>query len=100
VWYYYHNQESVLFIGTQFSRLYNLHRSGYASRSYEWSTDFLLREGSSREEIGKWLKKQVHAMATAEKISPGGHWYISMWTEDAKVWVQKNGGVHVVSAGA
>jgi hypothetical protein len=23
-----------------------------------WSTDFLLREGSSREEIGKWLKKK------------------------------------------
>jgi hypothetical protein len=24
-----------------------------------WSTDFLLREGSSREEIGKWLKMIV-----------------------------------------
>jgi hypothetical protein len=23
-----------------------------------WSTDFLLREGSSREEIGKWLKNK------------------------------------------
>jgi hypothetical protein len=23
-----------------------------------WSTDFLLREGSSREEIGKWMKNK------------------------------------------
>ncbi len=46
-----------------------------------WSTDFLLREGSSREEIGKWLKKKVRTMATAEKIASGGDWYISLWTD-------------------
>ena len=48
------------------------------------------------------VKKQVHTMATAEKIASGGDWYISLWTADAKasVWVQKNGGVHVVSEGA
>ena len=34
-------------------------------------------------------------MATAEKIASGGDLYI--WTADAKVWVEKNGGVHVVS---
>jgi hypothetical protein len=56
--------------------------------------------GSSREEIAKWLKKQVSTMATAEKIASGGDWYISLWTADAKVWVQKNGGVHVVSESA
>jgi hypothetical protein len=38
-----------------------------------WSTDFLLREGSSREEIGK---TQVRTKATAEKIASGGDWYI------------------------
>ncbi len=27
-------------------------------RQSTWSTDFLLREGSSREEIGKWLKNK------------------------------------------
>jgi hypothetical protein len=48
------------------------------------------------------VKKQVcHCtMATAEKIASGGDWYISLWTADAKVWVQKNGGVHVVSESA
>jgi hypothetical protein len=45
-------------------------------------------------------KKQVHTMATAEKIASGGDWYISLWTADAKVWVQRNGGVHVASEGA
>jgi hypothetical protein len=65
-----------------------------------WSTDFLLREGSSREEIGKWLKNKSHTMATAEKVASGGDWYISLWTADAKVCVQKNGGVHVVSESA
>jgi hypothetical protein len=47
------------------------------------------------------VKKQVHTMATtAEKAVSGGDGYISLWTADAKVWVQKNGGVHVVSEGA
>ena len=46
------------------------------------------------------VKKQVHTMATAEKSASGGDRYISLWTADAKVWVQKNGGVHVVSEGA
>jgi len=35
-------------------------------------------------------------METAEKIALGGG-YISLCTADAKVWVQKNGGVHAVS---
>jgi hypothetical protein len=26
------------------------------------------------------VKKQVHTMATAEKIAPGSDWYISVWT--------------------
>jgi hypothetical protein len=46
------------------------------------------------------VKKQVHTMETAEKIATGGDWYISLWTADAKVWVQENGGVHVVSESA
>jgi hypothetical protein len=46
------------------------------------------------------VKKQVHTMATAERIDSGGDWYISLWTADAKVCVQKNGGVHVVSESA
>jgi hypothetical protein len=46
------------------------------------------------------VKNQVCTMATAEKIASGGDWYISLWTADAKVWVQKNGGMHVVSEGA
>jgi hypothetical protein len=45
----------------------------------------------------KMVKKQVHTMAMAEKIATGGDWYISLWTANAKVFVQKNGGVHVVS---
>jgi hypothetical protein len=65
-----------------------------------WSTDFLLREGSSPRRNREMVKKQVRTMATAEKIASGGGWYISFWTADAKVWVQKNGGVHVVSEGA
>ena len=37
-----------------FEDLDQLRRGRPATRT--WSTDFLLREGSSREEIGKWLK--------------------------------------------
>jgi hypothetical protein len=44
-------------------------------------------------------KTQVYTMATAEKVASGGDWYISLWTADAKVWVQKNDGVHVASEG-
>jgi hypothetical protein len=46
------------------------------------------------------VEKQVRTMATAENIVSGGDWYISLWTADAKVWIQKNGGVHVVSESA
>ena len=46
------------------------------------------------------VKKQLRTMATAEKMASGGDWYISLRTEDAKVWLQKNGSVHVVSEGA
>jgi hypothetical protein len=45
-------------------------------------------------------QKQVHTMATAEKVATGGDWHMFLWTTDAKVWVQKNGGVHVVSESA
>jgi ribonuclease HI len=46
------------------------------------------------------VKEQVRTMTTAEKIASGGDWYISLLTADSKVWVQKNGGVHVVSESA
>ena len=46
------------------------------------------------------VKEQVRTMTTAEKIASGGDWYISLWKADSKVWVQKNGGVHVVSESA
>jgi hypothetical protein len=46
------------------------------------------------------VKKQARNMAMEEKIASGGDWYISLWTADAKVWVQENGWVHVVSKGA
>ena len=62
-----------------------------------WSSDFLLREGWRNRERDE---KQVHTMATAEKIAPGGDWYFSLWTADAKVRIQENGGVHVVTEGA
>jgi len=32
--------------------------------------------------------------------APGGDWYISLWTADAKVRIQENTGVHAVSEGA
>ena len=44
------------------------------------------------------VKKQVRTMAV-EKIASGGDWYIFLWTADAKVGLQKNDGVHVVSEG-
>ena len=46
------------------------------------------------------VKKQVHTMATAEKIAPGSDWYISVWTTDEKGRIQDNGGVHAVAEGA
>ena len=45
-------------------------------------------------------EKQVHTMAMAEKIAPGSDWYVSVWTADAKVRIQENGGVQAVSKGA
>ena len=39
-----------------------------------WSTDFLLREGSSREEIGKWLKNKSipwHLRRRLLQVVPG-----------------------------
>jgi hypothetical protein len=45
------------------------------------------------------VEKQVHTMATAKMIAPGSNWHISLWTADAKVRIQKNGGVHAVSEG-
>jgi hypothetical protein len=39
-------------------------------------------------------------MATAEQVATSGDWHIFLWTTDAKVGVQKNGGVHVVSESA
>ena len=46
------------------------------------------------------VKKQLRTMATAEKMASGGDWYVSFWTADAKVRIQENGGVHVLSEGA
>jgi hypothetical protein len=46
------------------------------------------------------VKKQVRTMASAEKIASSGDWYIYLWTADPKVWVQENGGVHVMSESA
>jgi hypothetical protein len=46
------------------------------------------------------VKKKVRTMASAEKIASGGDLCISLWTADTKTWVQKNGGVHVVSEGS
>jgi hypothetical protein len=64
-----------------------------------WSTDFLLREGFSRKEIEKRNEKQVHTMAAGKKIAQGSDWHISLWTADAKVPIQKNGGMQAVSEG-
>jgi hypothetical protein len=63
-----------------------------------WSTDFLLREGSSRE-IGKWLKNKSIPWQRRKRLlqvvtgTP-------MWTADAEVWIQENGGMHAMSEGA
>ena len=52
-----------------------------------WGTDFLLREGSSREEIGKWLK-QVYTMAATEKVASGSNWHVPVWTAAGEIWLQ------------
>jgi hypothetical protein len=65
--------------------------------SRRWSSDFLLREGWRNKEMDE---KQVYTMATAEKIAPGGDWDVSLWIANAKLRIQENGGVHVVSEGA
>jgi hypothetical protein len=61
-----------------------------------WSTDFLLQEGSSREETGKWLKKQVDTMAEAEKAAPSNDWYLSLRATDAEVWIHEQGGLYAL----
>ena len=45
-------------------------------------------------------KKQVYTMAEAEKVAPGSDWHIPVWTADAEVWIQEDGGVHAMSEGA
>ncbi len=66
-----------------------------ATRS--WSTDFLLREKSSKEEIGKWLRnKSILCMATAEEAAPSSDWHFSVWTADGEVSLQKHSGVYTV----
>jgi hypothetical protein len=97
-------------------------RSGSSNDKQEWGKKCFLRIGRSEEhgetsntymEYGlspprriesrrnrAMDEKQVHTMATAEKIAPDGDWYISLWTADAKVQIQENGDVHVVSEGA
>ena len=78
----------------------NLRISGKTSNTqteYGLSPPRKLIESRRNREM---FKKQVHTMATAEKIAPGGDCYISLCTADAKVRVQKSGGVHVVSEGA
>ncbi len=46
------------------------------------------------------VKKQVYTMAEPEKVAPGSDWHIPLWTTDAEVWIQENGGVHGMSEGA
>ena len=48
-----------------------------------WSTDFLLREGSSREEIGKWLKNKSIPWQRRRRLltsaDPAG--YATVWRQ-------------------
>jgi len=69
--------------------------ASYTYMEYGLSPPGRIKSRRNREMV----KKQVSTMATAEKIASDGDWYISLWTADAKVWLQKNGGVHVVSEG-
>jgi hypothetical protein len=70
-------------------------RMEYEATSYTYM-EYGLKSIGNREMV----KKQVRTMATAEKVASGGDWYISLWTADANVWVQKNGDLHVVSESA
>ncbi len=36
-------------------------------------------------------EKQVHTMATAEKVASGSDWHIPLWTADGEVLLQKKG---------
>ena len=68
----------------------------HTSLEYGLSPPKRIKSRRNREMV----RKQVRTMATVEKIASCGDWYISLWTADAKVCIQKNGGVHVVSKGA
>jgi hypothetical protein len=41
-------------------------------------------------------KKQVHTMATAEKVAPGSDWHIPLQTAAGEAWLQGESGVHAV----
>jgi hypothetical protein len=45
-------------------------------------------------------KNQVYTMTEAEEVAPGSDWHILLWTANAEVWIQENGGVHAMSDGA
>jgi hypothetical protein len=61
-----------------------------------WSTDFLLREGSSREEIGKWLKNKSIPWQTTEKVASGSNWHVPVWTAAGEIWLQGKSRVYAV----
>jgi hypothetical protein len=47
----------------------------------------------------KMAKKQVHTMATAEKVAPGSDWHIPLRTVAGEVWLQGKSRVHTVQEG-
>ena len=49
-----------------------------------WSTDFLLREGLSREEIGKWLRNKSIPWQR-RRVAPGSDWHIPVRTTAGEV---------------
>ena len=60
-----------------------------------WSTDFLLREGLSREEIGKWLRNKSIPWQR-RRVAPGSDWHIPVRTTAGEVWLEGKGRVHIV----
>ncbi len=44
----------------------------------------------------KVVEKQVHTMATAEKVASGSDWHIPLRTANGEVWLQGKSRMHTV----
>ena len=75
--------------------MFHTQENGEASDAY---MEYRLRIKQRRDR--KMAKKQVHTVATAEKVASGSDGNLPVRTTHGKVWLQGNSRVHTVQTSA